>query len=563
MRELRVHETTMHPSAVLARISLAKNRMETPESFLESGSGGRDQLVGSVWQRYREYLGRTRALDFDDLLLETVRLLREHESVGAHYRKRYRHVLVDEYQDTNHPQYEIVRAIGGRAPQRLRGGRRRPVDLRLARRRHPQDPRLPPRLRGRQGRAPADELPLDAADPRRGQRRHSAQRLAPRQGARVGAGRGGGGPLRAAEGRDLRGAVRGRRDERGRQARPGPPGGLRRPLPHAGAVPALRGGAARGGAPLRGGRRHVLLRPQGGARRGRLPQARGEPARRDLAPARHQHSPARGRQGQHRQGPGLRHPPWHSRERGVRPGGGDRRALPAVRRGLPGPARDPRAREPRRGRHAARRPPLRLPRLRRLPRRGRPPVHRPDDPRGALGRRRGDPELRRELRAAVSRADAPRVPRGARAHQRRRAGGEAGARRRGHPHDPPRGKGPRVPPRVPGGDGGGAAAARARGGGGRGRGGAPPRLRRHHARDDDADPELGLRASEVRPALALRAFAIPVRGAGRGPPAGVGGCRGDPGARGGRPPPAGRGKKKAGRAKAGAGKSARRKPRSR
>jgi DNA helicase-2/ATP-dependent DNA helicase PcrA len=113
MRELRVHETTMHPSAVLARISLAKNRMETPESFLEGGSGGRDQLVGSVWQRYREYLARTRALDFDDLLLETVRLLREHEDVRVHYRQRYRHVLVDEYQDTNHPQYEIVREIGG------------------------------------------------------------------------------------------------------------------------------------------------------------------------------------------------------------------------------------------------------------------------------------------------------------------------------------------------------------------------------------------------------------------------------------------------------------------
>jgi DNA helicase-2/ATP-dependent DNA helicase PcrA len=103
----------MHPSAVLARISLAKNRMETPESFLEDGSGGRDQLVGSVWQRYREYLARTRALDFDDLLLETVRLLREHGDVREHYRKRYRHVLVDEYQDTNLPQYEIVREIGG------------------------------------------------------------------------------------------------------------------------------------------------------------------------------------------------------------------------------------------------------------------------------------------------------------------------------------------------------------------------------------------------------------------------------------------------------------------
>jgi DNA helicase-2/ATP-dependent DNA helicase PcrA len=113
MRELRVHETTMHPSAVLARISLAKNRMLTPEAFLEAGEGGRDQLVGSVWQRYREFLGRTRALDFDDLLLETVRLLREHKAVREHYRKRYRHILVDEYQDTNHPQYEIVREIGG------------------------------------------------------------------------------------------------------------------------------------------------------------------------------------------------------------------------------------------------------------------------------------------------------------------------------------------------------------------------------------------------------------------------------------------------------------------
>ena len=60
MRELRVHETTMHPSALMARMSLAKNRMETPEGFLAAGTGGRDQLVGSVWQRYREFLARTR-----------------------------------------------------------------------------------------------------------------------------------------------------------------------------------------------------------------------------------------------------------------------------------------------------------------------------------------------------------------------------------------------------------------------------------------------------------------------------------------------------------------------
>jgi DNA helicase-2/ATP-dependent DNA helicase PcrA len=112
MRELRVHETTMHPSAVLARVSLAKNRMQTPEAFLAEGTDSKDQLVGSVWQRYNEYLGRTRTLDFDDLLLEAVRLLRDHESVREAYRKRYRYLLVDEYQDTNHPQYEIVRLIG-------------------------------------------------------------------------------------------------------------------------------------------------------------------------------------------------------------------------------------------------------------------------------------------------------------------------------------------------------------------------------------------------------------------------------------------------------------------
>jgi DNA helicase-2/ATP-dependent DNA helicase PcrA len=113
MRELRVHETAMHPSAVLARMSLAKNRMETAEAFLAGGTDARDQLVGSVWQRYREHLSRTRSLDFDDLLLETLRLLRDHEPVRAHYAGRYAHILVDEYQDTNHPQYEIVRLIGG------------------------------------------------------------------------------------------------------------------------------------------------------------------------------------------------------------------------------------------------------------------------------------------------------------------------------------------------------------------------------------------------------------------------------------------------------------------
>jgi DNA helicase-2/ATP-dependent DNA helicase PcrA len=111
MRELRVHETTMHPSAVLARISLAKNRMETPTSFLETAASSRDELVAAVWERYQEHLTRSRSLDFDDLLLDTVRLLKEHPKVRDFCRRAYRYILVDEYQDTNHPQYEIVREI--------------------------------------------------------------------------------------------------------------------------------------------------------------------------------------------------------------------------------------------------------------------------------------------------------------------------------------------------------------------------------------------------------------------------------------------------------------------
>ena len=113
MRELRVHETTMHPGAVLSQISLAKNRLGSPSALLNEAKGSKDELVGAVWERYRDHLARSRTLDFDDLLLETLRLLKEHDSVRKHYSDRFRYLLVDEYQDTNHPQYEIVRAIGG------------------------------------------------------------------------------------------------------------------------------------------------------------------------------------------------------------------------------------------------------------------------------------------------------------------------------------------------------------------------------------------------------------------------------------------------------------------
>ena len=217
--------------------------------------GGRDQLVGSVWQRYREFLARTRSLDFDDLLLETVRLLREHDEVRAHYRQRYRYVLVDEYQDTNHPAVRDREADRRRAPQRLRGGRRRPVHLRLARRGHPEDPRLPPRLRGRQDRPPADQLPLDARRSWTRPTRSSARtRPATRRPWSPRAATASPCASRASRTRWRRRSSWCARCATCCALEEAQAAGLRDPLPHPGAVPALRGRAARERAALRGGR---------------------------------------------------------------------------------------------------------------------------------------------------------------------------------------------------------------------------------------------------------------------------------------------------------------------
>ena len=112
------------------------------------------------------------AMDFDDLLVRTVNLLELFEDVRERYQAAFRHVLVDEYQDTNRAQYRLLQLLEREAPQPVRRRRRLPVDLRLPRRRHPQHPRVRarlPRHRGRQARA---ELPLDADDPRRRQRDH-------------------------------------------------------------------------------------------------------------------------------------------------------------------------------------------------------------------------------------------------------------------------------------------------------------------------------------------------------------------------------------------------------
>lgn len=111
LRALDIDDKMLQPRAVLSRISHAKNRMESPETMKSSGWSLRDQQVGKVYEFYKRTLEEAGALDFDDLLLKTVELVDGNEAVRTRYARRFRYILVDEYQDTNRPQYILIRRL--------------------------------------------------------------------------------------------------------------------------------------------------------------------------------------------------------------------------------------------------------------------------------------------------------------------------------------------------------------------------------------------------------------------------------------------------------------------
>jgi len=113
MRRLGLDDKQLTPRAVLAHISWAKNHMLDPqEIYLQSGDP-KTERVAHIYEAYRKELRKANALDFDDLLLETVRLLKSVPEVREYYNRRFHYILVDEYQDTNRPQYELMRMLAG------------------------------------------------------------------------------------------------------------------------------------------------------------------------------------------------------------------------------------------------------------------------------------------------------------------------------------------------------------------------------------------------------------------------------------------------------------------
>src|ERR1700728_110143 len=113
MKRLGLDDKQLTPRIVLGRISWAKNHMLDPQEIYLRSSDPKTEKIAHLFEEYRKELRKANALDFDDLLLEATRLMKSSASVREYYNRRFQYVLIDEYQDTNRPQYELMRMLAG------------------------------------------------------------------------------------------------------------------------------------------------------------------------------------------------------------------------------------------------------------------------------------------------------------------------------------------------------------------------------------------------------------------------------------------------------------------
>jgi ATP-dependent DNA helicase UvrD/PcrA len=113
MRRMGLDDKQLTPRTVLSHISWAKNHMLDPQEVYLQSADPKTERIAHIYEEYRKELRKANALDFDDLLLETVRLLKAAPQVREYYNRRFQYILVDEYQDTNRPQYELMRMLAG------------------------------------------------------------------------------------------------------------------------------------------------------------------------------------------------------------------------------------------------------------------------------------------------------------------------------------------------------------------------------------------------------------------------------------------------------------------
>ena len=113
MKRLGLDDKQLTPRIVLGRISWAKNHMLDPQELYLQSADPKTEKIAHLFEEYRKELRKANALDFDDLLLEAVRLLKSAPQVREYYNRKFQYLLIDEYQDTNRPQYELMRMLVG------------------------------------------------------------------------------------------------------------------------------------------------------------------------------------------------------------------------------------------------------------------------------------------------------------------------------------------------------------------------------------------------------------------------------------------------------------------
>jgi DNA helicase-2/ATP-dependent DNA helicase PcrA len=113
LKRLGVDDKALKPRVALGRISWAKNHMIDPQEYFLASANPLEEKIAHIFEIYKKELFKANALDFDDLLLETVRLLKSSAETRERYNRRYKYILIDEYQDTNRPQYELMKLLAG------------------------------------------------------------------------------------------------------------------------------------------------------------------------------------------------------------------------------------------------------------------------------------------------------------------------------------------------------------------------------------------------------------------------------------------------------------------
>jgi DNA helicase-2/ATP-dependent DNA helicase PcrA len=113
IKRLGIDDKKLTPRSVLSLISSAKNHMQDPQEMYLNSAEPKMERIAHIYKIYKDELLKANALDFDDLLLESVRLLKADSTTREKYQRRFQYMLVDEYQDTNRPQYEIMCALAG------------------------------------------------------------------------------------------------------------------------------------------------------------------------------------------------------------------------------------------------------------------------------------------------------------------------------------------------------------------------------------------------------------------------------------------------------------------